>query len=74
MPTHDRTAGLRQYAVCIERENDPELRVPVITVHASSEPDAVAAARTFYPAIADRTVAVWPHPHGDPLAATLLTG
>lgn len=68
-----RKLPLRPYAVCIERENDPGLRVPVIEVRASSHPHAVAIARCHYPAIVGRNVAVWRHPGGDPGMASLMT-
>ena len=64
--------SIRAYAVCIERENDPNLRVPVIEVRASSHPHAVAVARCHYPAIVGRNVAVWRHPGDDPRTASLL--
>lgn len=66
-------APLRRYAVCIERENDPGLRVPVITVRAASHLHAVAIARCRYPAIARRTVAVWRDPDDDARHASVLT-
>lgn len=70
---HRHNAPLRRYAVCIERENDPDLRVPVITVRAASHLHAVATARSRYPAIAGRTVAVWRGPDGNARQASVLT-
>lgn len=70
---HRHNAPLRRYAVCIERENDPDLRVPVITVCAACHLHAVAVARCRYPAIVGRTVAVWRNPDSDARHASVLT-
>lgn len=71
--TDRRKLPLKPYAVCIERENDPDLRVPVIEVRASSHLHAVAIARCHYPAIVGRRVAVWRHLGCEPRMASLLT-
>lgn len=68
-----RKLPFRPYAVCIERENNPDLRVPVIEVRASSHLHAVAIGRCHYPGIVARTVAVWRHPGCQPQMASLLT-
>ncbi|MDE0174220.1 MAG: hypothetical protein OYH76_01685 [Defluviicoccus sp.] len=69
---HRQKLPLLPYAVCIEREDDPDLRVPVIEIRGSTHLHAVAIARCHYPAIVGRTVAVWRHPGEDPRTASLL--